>query len=1030
MKPICLTMCAFGSYGGKTVIDFSKAGHGLFLITGDTGAGKTTIFDGITFALYGETSGGKRDGKMMRSQYAVLGEETWVELEFTYRGEDYKIRRSPEYMREKKRGTGLVKAPATVELILPDKTAFRGKTRETDQKICEIMGINREQFTQISMIAQGDFLKLLHASSENRKKIFSTIFNTGFYRNVEEQLNSGRKILKEQLNAFEERLRAYIHGIRWEEEPERAELMRLKAEEDPSPEDVVKLLNRLTDAGARRIAKLSEAMEQIENERNWAVEERIRLLESNEALFRYERQKADLVRAEKEKEFYLELRESCHRGEQAFRIMPYDQNLKTAREKFQEAKRLQEEAEIRKRETGLTLRQAVQRRADADQALKTKEPEIQEALLRLGEAEKEYGRLEELEKSLREKEEATKQASRRVRSLGEREEEMKNRLAEAVSLIDQWQKAVSVTEALKNALKTAREQEAAKQRLSREQERLEALEAVCREKQEELDVKLSAMQESGIRFEEMQEQFFRAQAGILARDQLNPGKPCPVCGSTEHPAPAQLSGQAPTEEQVQEARRKREAIGKDCEELSGWIMAENARVLERKRQIDHELAGLPENPGQERQRLEVELERNLALEKAGVCAMEQKTILEDRLGEAREELRRAGLIAATREAEKAGIQEELGKLRGKLEYSSGMEIREARRRQEETYGRLKASCQREEVQVQEAIQAAAFAESALAAAERQAESRKVEEEEAGRAWEEVLGSSGFRDQEDYRNAVSQRSPEELGKAKKQAEEYFKGLIDLETAVKTLAPGMEGRQTVDLTETEERIRALKERRQALAEEKEDAAGLLKNHLDARELIEKARRDSGRVMEEYLLYDGLWKTVSGNLRGQVRIDFETYVQRMYFEQILAAANRRFLKLSDGRMKLKCRPVEEMGWQGHSGLELNVYMMSTGQERDVKTLSGGESFLASLSLALGLSDVVQSQAGAVRLEAMFVDEGFGALDDETRALAIRVLHDLAGDDRMVGIISHVNELKDQIERKLIVTKSSRGSHAAWGL
>ena len=220
MKPLKLTMCAFGSYGKETVIDFTKADHGLFLINGDTGSGKTTIFDGITFALYGETSGGKRDGKMMRSQYALPSDETYVELIFSYRGNVYTVRRTPEYMREKKRGSGLVKAPATVELTMPDGTAFRGKVKETDKKLCEIMGIDREQFTQIAMIAQGEFLRLLHAKSEDRKKIFSTIFHTGIYHQVEMELGERRKLLKEKIGGAEERIKAYVRGLRLSEEGE------------------------------------------------------------------------------------------------------------------------------------------------------------------------------------------------------------------------------------------------------------------------------------------------------------------------------------------------------------------------------------------------------------------------------------------------------------------------------------------------------------------------------------------------------------------------------------------------------------------------------------------------------------------------------------------------------------------------------------------------------------------------------------------------------------------------------------------
>lgn len=879
MKPLKLTMCAFGSYGKETVIDFTKADHGLFLITGDTGAGKTTIFDGITFAIYGETSGGKRDGKMMRSQFAAPSDETYVELTFSYRGEVYTVRRSPEYMREKKRGSGLVKSAAAVELTLPDGTAFRGKVKETDRKLCEIMGIDREQFTQIAMIAQGDFLRLLHAKSEDRKKIFSTIFHTGLYRRVEEELGETRKELKDRIGGMGERIKAHVQGIRIPEEnilqeygePEdgleavKNRLGALAAEENPDIGEVQKILQMFLQVDSKYLESLEVPFAEAGESYKKSLEKRSIAKNDNDMLESWEKAQKAFVEKEEQKEVFLEQREQIAWAERAYHVKIFSDQAELAKKQRDQAAQLVNDAGIKFEET---RKRAEKYAANIDSGSH----------------------------------------------------------AEIVKVLSDWK-------AEEKNLLSAKEKrtglEKVKVQLGKTQEKIKKQELLLAQKIQGLN----AVRDY---YGAVQEQFFCEQAGILAKEKLKPGYPCPVCGSLEHPSPAVLSDDAVTEIQVKEARAAWEAKSSECEKCSLEIQGEKARFEESYRQFERNRKEIPAN-----------LDEKLANLNAAIDAVEQF----DQVREAFE--------------------------KKKMESS----------RCERAYADAKA------------------------------------EFEAART------EAGFVDREDYLISVARwKSRRELEDARKRNEQYFTDLQGLKAASLVLQEQVEGKTYTDLSVLNQEVKNKKQQMDELVAEKERTAALKESHEILIKNLEIEEKKYSELLEEFLLYDGLWLAASGKIKGRVRIDFETYVQRMYFEKILVAANRRFLVFTDGKMKLKSRPLEEMGLVGAAGLELNVYVMATGKERDVKTLSGGESFLASLALALGLSDVVQSQAGSVRLESMFVDEGFGALDDSTREQAIRVLNDLAGDDRLVGIISHVNALKDSIDRKLTVTRSTSGSLATW--
>lgn len=890
MKPLKLTMSAFGSYGKETVIDFAAADHGLFLITGDTGSGKTTIFDGITYAIYGETSGGKRDGKMMRSHYASPSDETFVELTFSYRGETYTVHRSPEYMREKKRGNGFVKASAAVELTMPDGTAFRGKMKETDKKLCEIMGIDREQFTQIAMIAQGDFLRLLHAKSEDRKRIFSTIFHTGLYRRVEEELEEKRKEIKEKLSGLLERQRAYVREIRmpdrWDpEELEQNEVQealtlweQVCQDEVPDLTKVQNLLQLLVPLELAQWKKEEVLLEETERAYHRLLERRGQVKRENDMLETYQKLNRTLLQMEEREDAYREEKERLERAERAEAVRLFWEKAMRTEKRKREAEQAVQSGHQRYEAARLQVYQSAERMMEPDEVRKVKcameETDPQNMVNCLSEWRAE-------EKTLWDAAKKRAELNDRIRQLRKFEENT--------------QKKAVLLETLMAQMADAREN-----------------------------------------YGRIQEIFFREQAGILAKERLIPGKPCPVCGALEHPAPAQFPKHAVTEETVRQAQENWERRRTECEQKSLEIRGERARMEEAKVQLKKEWKELPEHLDERRAQF-------AALIDAGRLFLQEK------------------------ENQNQNMQE-------------------------------LAHCS-------------------------QAAKEAVLDYEAARA------NAGFFGEEDYQNAAGLwKNRLEMQQDKKKNEQFFKELQEIRAAYSALEKQTAEIQYTDLAGLDEELVQWKNKRDAQREEKEQAKRLWSSHVRVAEMLHQEEREYQALTEEFLLYDSLWQVAGGRTRGQVRLDFETYVQRMYFEKILAAANRRFLTFTDGKMKLKSRPIEDMGLVGAAGLELNVYVMATGKERDVKTLSGGESFLASLALALGLSDVVQSQAGSVRLESMFVDEGFGALDDETRAQAMRVLHDLAGDHRMVGIISHVNTLKDSIERQLVVKRGLSGSTVSW--
>lgn len=928
MKPLKLTMSAFGSYAGKNVIDFTGQQQGIFLITGDTGAGKTTIFDAITYALYNQTSGGERNGNMMRSQYAQPETETYVELEFLYRGQTYRVRRNPDYKITKTLKNGKIreqKVPHSVELTLPDGTVFPEKKNATDAKIIEILGLTADQFSQIVMIAQGDFLKLLYTKSDERKMIFSKLFRTDIYWKIQENL---RRKSMEMDERIQENDRAF--------EQEKSRIILLpESEELPLDELVERLRERLKDAlkeqNLRRanVEELNKKITKYEEINKLFVSlEKIRQngkeLEARQAESKERRQqienarKADKVLVAEQQN----LRQQQEVEQSAQAIAKMTETLANDQEMFETLKTQQQEAE------------AKQKREAAD---------IQKKMLAL---EQSFPSYEALQNARSEEQ----QAKKVWEDLGKISEESFHKKKAGIAALKEQQKR--------------QEQVVEQTKKNWEQTSLSA-------------------SESAKHYEHMYEAFLKEQAGILAEN-LSAGCPCPVCGSTVHPDPAKLSDHAVTELEVEQAKKTRAAAEEKRDLAYAAFEAEKTEKQKLAQAVEKEEADfvLAQTIAKQQRK---EAEQNyVSLQK--IAEQIREKLVYPSLAEAKKQ------YAAMQKALEAAEQE-IAKKRQKVS-----ELAEA-------MNTLKGQKLAEEENQKTAKKLAA----------------KTEKEYA-----KLLEKSGFVSEETYHLAIlPERSRSKLEREEK---EYESQCLRQQSEQKLLEKQVSGKTYTDTTELNEQLKAEK---QALKEAEKTYMELHTAYENDRSVLQNCAvyLEKGKKLEsEDQVIKSLSKTANGRLSSSAKIDFETYIQRQYFKQIIHEANKRLLTMSNHQFILKLKEEANTGRKTNEGLDLSVYSLVTDSERDVKTLSGGESFLAALAMALGLSDIVERSAGAIHPDMMFIDEGFGSLDAQSRQQAIEVLAELAGDSRMVGIISHVTELKEQIDRKLVVSRTDKGSRAVW--
>ncbi len=874
MKPIQLVLSAFGPYVERTVIDFSALGEeGLFLIAGDTGAGKTTIFDAISFALYGEASGGKekRKSKSFHSDYVSDQTETYVELTFRHRGETWWIRRNLEYQRPaKKKKDGMettTRQAADAQMRNEDTGEEILRMDDVNRRVRELLGLTQDQFTQTVMIAQGDFLKILTASSDDRKKLFRDLFHTNLYVDLQSRLQEKNRACADEQKALEQVILSAEGKIDPEAEFAEREILLSYCGQIQHTDALCALLARL-------IEQEKAAQEQARAQKKEAADQIGALIA---AVTEGERVNRDFADWESKRARLAAL--TAGQGE-----------IDAQRAALAAARRAQQ------LETDEALMRRTRRDMDAQRAA-------------LSEAQ---AALEQAKKALPETETRMKEAESRGG-------EIHALLAQAKQMED-CLPVLGEVERLKAALDTQKRE---LQRLTEDSGRAQAA------------------------YTAAQNSYYLSQAGLLARE-LKAGQPCPVCGSTAHPCPAQITPETVTRQALEQAAQRRETAEKAQSDAATRLAANRAALDER----------------------------------------------EDRL-----------------RALKIGADETRQRLAARIDAAH----------------QAAADRQREIDAAQSAYQALdkrkTAAQSAVDAAQKQLAALEKDLRAQTEAFEQKRAAHGFEDEASYR--LAKRTNAEIERLDREIRNFDEQKRTLAAQTHELEDKLSGRQRTDLTALQNR-RAAALDRQAKAENAEKAmVRKLTLHESAEREIWQANAAIQKKRGKWQIIQELYTCCAGIAAGNPRakLTFEAYVQQYYFRFVVAAANKRLTRLTDGMFTLRVMR-EAANRVSQSGLDLEVLDRSTGQARDVSTLSGGESFLASLALALGLSDAVQSQSGQIRMDAMFIDEGFGSLDENALRSSIDVLLELADGKRLIGIISHVQELEERIDKQIVVTKTPNGS------
>ncbi len=924
MKPLTLTMSAFGPYAGETVIDFTKLGQqGLYLIAGDTGAGKTTIFDAITYALYGEASGDSRNNaSLFRSKYADPKIRTWVRLTFSYHGKEYTVTRNPEYERPKDRGEGTTKQVAGAELLYSDGRSPVTKVTAVTAAIEEITGLSRDQFTRIAMIAQGEFLKLLLARTEDRSAIFRKIFHTDRYERMQRDTAAASKKAYGQYQDVKKRLEQRVHeGVKAEREEDDREI-RLFTYTPTEMERMSELIARLSEEERGAVRRLTQEEEQIQK---------------------------DITSLEKKKE-EAALRRNGER------------KLRSLREEQEKEGRLLEEAD-----------RILKEEADREKEKKKLEAEA----VRITEKLPEYDKLEELRNSRNLLQRQVDQEEKDIRRLHQEMEEKQKQIAEGEEYIQRISReSQNLPELMKKREQYLKYAERIEEAQIRRKDFVEKRTAMNHCRKLYMEKKETAKREEQS-FHNLSSLFFDSQAGLLAEN-LKEGMPCPVCGSVHHPSPAVRKKSAPDKEAVDQAELQLKKVRKEMEESS--LRAGSARTA---------AMGAYEDLKEKLQRIV----RDVDVRKWTNLEIPEEVI--QRLEEGEKIYLDGG----------QKLDAQIQMLQQNMKIS---EIRKAETEQQK----------KEQEQLREV-----FSKTQIAAAQHGASLRQMTEDcqqkQANLDYPDKKMAAKRAD--DCRRIVRQMD-DRLKKAQEQREVLTGQQKQREGQIQAQMQHLSEIKSWDVEELNRREENLIRRREENRENLDVRKHRLMQNEETAEALPALSAEVERLEKKSGWLANLSQTLNGNLTGKARVTLETYVQMHYFDRIIQRANVRFMRMSSGQYELKRRKTASSK-VGKSGLELDVIDHYNGSEREVRTLSGGESFMASLSMALGLSDEIQAGAGGIQLDSMFIDEGFGSLDEETLNEAMRALRDLGDGNRMIGIISHVAELKDRIDRQIIVTKDIAG-------
>lgn len=849
MKPQKLVMNAFGPYAKTEEVDFSIFDSGIFLISGDTGSGKTTIFDAISFALYGEGSLGnkKRTSKSYRSDYSSKYDETFVEFSFFHKECLYKIIRYPEQERFKKKGDGLITISAKAILYnLTNNQVFEGVS-EVNNKIFEIIGLDKEQFSQTVMIAQNDFMKILNSNSKDRSELLKKIFNTSLFSKIQDSL----KLKSKELNDFYDDLRKELNNLSAKLNFENISMANI--------ENVIDNLKNSNLILEQTILETKSELNEILNKRDVIQRNIKETIYKNDLLKRFEENTNKLLKLEEEKPFYDDLNDKVIKGKWADEILYIEKQIQTL---------TSEKSELEE-----NLSKLVSENNNLNNDFK--------------EVEKSFLSIDNIKKQLVDKQ----------------KEELY--FKELTLLIDDFKDIDNKVEIIKNNLNTT----------------------------------ISLKKEKEIALIELKDIFFKNQAGIIAKT-LKDGEECPVCGSIHHPKVATIINDVVSLEKV-------ESLEDEVKNIESKL---NAELLK--------LEGY-------------RVKKEDILKKFSGNSFDDVVIKSNILTKEINELN----IKINQ------IENLYNTLNNKLLVN-------------------KSSIQNTEINLKNIL-------------------NKIDVLDT--KFKEKLIEYNFEDSSNYKNHILDKL--EIAKLEKQIKDFELEYISVKSTTKSLNEQIKGFKF-------ENINQLKEQAKNLNNIFDEKNNLLINKNHEFETNNNYISELLKILKKYNLKKDDWNliielsnVVNGQKQNSIKITLETYVQRHYFKQVVFAANKRLKKLSKDMFVLRCKD-DFNNKKSQTGLDLEVLDKNTGYYRDVNTMSGGETFIASLSLALGLSDIVQSNSGQIRIESMFIDEGFGTLDEDSLNQAINLLNSLSDSKILIGIISHVESLKNRINNKILITKGINGS------
>lgn len=883
MKPLKIKISAFGPYKNCIDIDFEMLGEsGIFLITGDTGAGKTTIFDSISFALFGEVSGSNRPVPSVRSDFADNDTETFVELEFTHKNKKYKIRRNPAYERTKKRGEGTTKTSADASLEYDDKVI--SGTKNVDIKIEEILGINSKQFKQISMLAQGEFLKILFAESKDRTEIFRRIFDTDIYNQIAKRLADKTRIAKAELEQLKDYFAINSSNIVWKD-----------GIQSVQPKDVNELF----------IQEILEKLQQeikVNSEQFGKCQEQISKQSDENSKMEKE------ITAQKDKN-----------------------------DKIDRCQKLQEEQKVLQ---------------EKQEDIKQKEILIQKSQEIINKILPKEDKKKELEKEISQKQKVLQDISEKI-ELGKKKEEKFKQVLDLLEIIKvQFQKYSELKDG-----KTELEDKIKKlQVIIKEQENKK----IASENAQKLEAEWEKLSTEVL---EKEKEFFREQAGILA-EKLKENEPCPVCGSLHHPNLAIKSKSVLTKEELDNLKEKEEKSRKILTDATNKVTEINSK-------IETLIKEFGEKP-------DVELYNKKYAE------ISEK--LEKAYNQLNDNYKQIMLKDIVIESFEYDIFKE--KITNKIS------------KEREEFLKLQTQQEENKKQIDELLQ---------------------KQEKAQNDYQNTLKELGFENEEQYKKSVLNNSQIEI--FSKEIEKYKTDVTINATKLEEIQKEIKGFEKVDLTAKIQEFNNKKQELENMRKQQMEYHRIFENNNRILVDLQTNSKKLDSKIKEFTMVEDLSKIANGTVYGKRRIEFEQFVQASYFDMVIIEANKRLLKMTDNRFLLVRKESSERV-SDKIGLELEVIDNYNGKRRDVKSLSGGEAFKAALSLALGLSDVIQSYSGGIVVDTMFIDEGFGSLDTESREQAINTLNQLTDNHKLIGIISHVTELKERIDKKVIVTKSTEGS------